>query len=148
MRPALSTSAEHFRTSTMYLKPQTREGQIALFSESDINEGPFFDDRNTKTSPLCFSWVFLIYHFSSAFLESTIHNKERIRTKRVRFPFWLSGSSTHVLVSIVDSISACHAEDRGSIPRRGGSFSQNNPLMQPGRCAPAHPLRRFRGGRL
>ena len=26
------------------------------------------------------------------------------------------------LVSIVDSISACHAEDRGSIPRRGVSF--------------------------
>lgn len=27
-----------------------------------------------------------------------------------------------LLVSIVDSISACHAEDRGSIPRRGGIF--------------------------
>ena len=27
-----------------------------------------------------------------------------------------------LLVSIVDSISACHAEDRGSIPRRGGKF--------------------------
>ena len=27
--------------------------------------------------------------------------------------------SANILVSIVDSISACHAEDRGSIPRRG-----------------------------
>ena len=50
--------------------------------------------------------------------------------------FWLSSRGTYsvltgscadrgdglplqLLVSIVDSISACHAEDRGSIPRRG-----------------------------
>ena len=31
-------------------------------------------------------------------------------------------SSQLLLVSIVDSISACHAEDRGSIPRRGVSL--------------------------
>ena len=30
-----------------------------------------------------------------------------------------SAYQTPLLVSIVDSISACHAEDRGSIPRRG-----------------------------
>ncbi|RXN04425.1 hypothetical protein ROHU_012966 [Labeo rohita] len=30
------------------------------------------------------------------------------------------GLRARLLVSIVDSISACHAEDRGSIPRRGG----------------------------
>ena len=35
-----------------------------------------------------------------------------------------SGSSSHqpVLVSIVVSIPACHAGDRGSIPRRGGAI--------------------------
>ena len=34
----------------------------------------------------------------------------------------LTGHKGHrgILVSIVDGISACHAEDRGSIPRRGG----------------------------
>ena len=30
-----------------------------------------------------------------------------------------------VLVSIVDSIPACHAGDRGSIPRRGGIHAHN-----------------------
>ncbi len=32
---------------------------------------------------------------------------------------WGKSLHTHLLVSIVDSISACHAEDLGSIPRRG-----------------------------
>lgn len=43
-----------------------------------------------------------------------------------------------VLVSIVVSISACHAEDRGSIPRRGGallSFSKSV-LLCPKETAP------------
>ena len=36
-----------------------------------------------------------------------------------------------LLVSIVDSISACHAEDRGSIPRRGE--------LDPFFCRTTHP---------
>ena len=42
-------------------------------------------------------------------------------SKDLRSEFWFRNG--HILGSIVVSISACHAEDRGSIPRRGGFFS-------------------------
>ena len=41
-------------------------------------------------------------------------------SKDLRSEFWFRNG--HILGSIVVSISACHAEDRGSIPRRGGSI--------------------------
>ena len=46
-----------------------------------------------------------------------------LNTANLWRPIWRTLVWTGVvLVSIVDSISACHAEDRGSIPRRGASL--------------------------
>ena len=53
-----------------------------------------------------------------------------------------------VLVSIVDSISACHAEDRGSIRRRGGFFFATAKRLAYARALPwklpMKPMRRSR----
>ena len=48
-------------------------------------------------------------------------SKERMKRIEILFPSWIYTASS-ILDSIVVSIPACHAGDRGSIPRRGGSF--------------------------
>ena len=58
--------------------------------------------------------------------------KENQRSRDEVFFFYLESSELcfvrgrHVLGSIVVSIPACHAGDRGSIPRRGGQFFKSN----------------------
>ena len=67
-----------------------------------------------------------------------VGNKETIK-----LGFVISGS---VLGSIVVSISACHAEDRGSIPRRGEDFfpllraNMRCDAMPPAQTSFPHPL--------
>ena len=71
-----------------------------------------------------FNWVETFFFYGYAHCEIT-ESLQMLQIVWLDYK-WLSG---HILGSIVVSIPACHAGDRGSIPRRGGYIFRTFPIL-------------------
>ena len=83
--------------------------QSNLRGHSGLNWGPF--DLQSKALPLSYTPV-----------THDVEGHFKCLYKKQIWKFIVQNTTVFILGSIVVSIPACHAGDRGSIPRRGGSI--------------------------